>query len=301
MLGIDIHSTVIYTVKLSRKKPGWILEWATALSLPAVMIQEGNLSAENQTTLLLQEGIHKNYSRRHMVCAIALPAHLTIVQTIVLPMGLTSDEIKQEIVTQIQRELPEVTENLHIDFSMLSQQEDGYKHIFYAATKQTVLTQYVNCVQQAGLFVKIVDIDIYALCRIINLLMPNYLLQTHYFIFHFFANRAILLAINHQQLVFYQTWNCNEYTDLFTQLQHYIQFYIGGYANQSYPRNIVLYPQIKWLTQLKDDLKIFNKIHIYHTKLIESLFVNENEIFSLLPEADTYLIAISLAMRSTVL
>lgn len=225
LIGLDVQSRSLQLVKLKKKRNGFWLEQAIKKPLAEeIFFEEKNTSWE-KLSFQLAELVHE-LSIKNLPVALTLPANLVRMQHICLPLGLTEKEIEAEISQQIQRDLPGMNDALCIDFIATPAKTPHYADIFFAAARQEYLAQYVECVNAAGLKVKLVDIDIYALQRAINFMLPFSPSKNKInALIHVANHKAAFMVFTADKMIFHQQWDFIEKTDFLTQLNNNLQIY----------------------------------------------------------------------------
>lgn len=228
LVGLDIQPHGMRLVQLKKSRCGFLLERTATAALPGNVFGEGKIKCWDILHSALAEfvqaqGIHG------LAAAIHLPANLVRMQRIQLPSGLLDEDIEAEIYEHIQRDLPGMHDALCIDFAVLSQNKAGYSNIFFAATRQGYLSQYMECVNRAGLKVKIIDVDIYALKRAVCFSLSPPLSQIEVnAILHMVNNTVLFCIFDSEDILFHQEWDITEPAHLTDQLKTKIQFYLAS-------------------------------------------------------------------------
>jgi Tfp pilus assembly PilM family ATPase len=145
-------------------------------------------------------------------------------QSLNLPSGLSSHAVELEIYAYLERNLPGMRETLCIDFVDAPAKTIGYSQVFFAAARQEYLSQYIACVNAAGLQVKIVDVDVYALQRAVSFCFNSASERNAMnAILYLTNNNASLIGFTEDDIVFHQYWDITETADFHTQLKNRMQ------------------------------------------------------------------------------
>ena len=162
-----------------------------AKALPSGIFTEEKITDWQKLNFCLAELVSE-HRLNGMAAAISVPSTLVRMQTIHLPAGLSDADVEAEIYLHLQRDLPGMKDELHLDFTVLPQQA-GFNDIFFVAIRNEYNSQYIDCVQTAGLKVKIVDVDVLALERSLKCVLPFTSTDTN-FILHSLNQDKFLLA-----------------------------------------------------------------------------------------------------------
>lgn len=168
LLGLDIQPQSLRLMQLRHTRRGFLAEVAAEESLSAEIFYEGKIRDWQALRMILQIMV-KDLQLTDMKTAIQIPYHLVRLQQIKLPPGLTETSIRQEIRMQLERDFPGLNEELAIDFRVRGKNFQEDCAVDFVVTRKDYITQYVNCVNAAGLKVQIVDVDLYALKRFLDL------------------------------------------------------------------------------------------------------------------------------------
>lgn len=167
MVGLDIQPHEVRLVQLKKNKHGFLVERVAKNQLPPTVFAEGKINHWEGLGHVLTELI-STLGIKGLPAAINLPASLVRMQQLQLPSGLTQRQIHTEIHAQLQRELPGMVDLLAIDYVAFPSDNAAYSDVLFAAARQEYIAQLGSCVSAAGLNVKIVDVDIYSLKRIVS-------------------------------------------------------------------------------------------------------------------------------------
>ncbi len=164
LLGLDIQSDEIRLLQLQRAKKKCVIKKTVAMPLPVGSVVDGKIQEIEVVGDCLQKLVQDNRLQEHEV-AIALPASSVLIQRISVARGLDEAEIEAEVISHLHHALPGVTEGLCYDYVMPNQQEDIQNDVLVVATAFLHLNTPLTVVQNAGLKVRVVDVDQYALDR----------------------------------------------------------------------------------------------------------------------------------------
>ncbi len=165
IIGVDIRPDQICLLRMKRSQGQQQIELVHHAKLPSGVIIDGKVMEFNQlvavmATLVREANIHG------CAAAIGLPNRSVISQTIMLPDTLHEKEYEAEIDTHIQQYIPGITGKVCFDYLRLKK-ELPHQALLVVAKKE-LMSPYVDAVNQAGLLVKIVDVDVYAIVRAVS-------------------------------------------------------------------------------------------------------------------------------------
>lgn len=215
LLGLDIQPTEICLTQL--KPNSQHIKQTAVQPLPAGAILDSRIKNFSQVQSALQELIHTTKTKNHPA-AISIPATSVISKRLKLSSYLLADECAIEFNTRLHHYLPGTNEQLCFDFVFLEKTEMEYHNILLTAARQDTVNEYARVVKTAGLQVRIVDIDAYALARAANFFIS---IQPKRAIVFLEVTNAManLVIYREQQLIFSQQFS---FANIF-QIQDFLQ------------------------------------------------------------------------------
>jgi type IV pilus assembly protein PilM len=227
LVGLDIQPDSIRLVQLKKTRHGFLVEHVAAIPLPSPILMEGKIYHWDVLHAALGELVQA-LGIKGMAASIHLPARLVRMQQMQLPLGLSEAEIEAEIHTKMQRDLPGMTDALCIDFTLSTQKNRDYYDVFFTAARQQYLSDYTACINATGLRVKIVDVDMYALQRVVCFAFPPTATTNDVNAMVYVTNDMAAFVVFHaQKMIFYHHWDLSEATDFLPQLNSKIQLYLA--------------------------------------------------------------------------
>lgn len=166
MVGLDIRPQGIWLMQLKRYGKKFQALQMVALELPENVFMDGKIRQFEMIERLLKEHVIK-MKLRGLATAIHIPVNLIREQTIQIPSELSPVAIQQEIKMQLEKDFPGLNDALAMDFIVEKAELAGYANIHFVVTREEYISQYVSCINSTGLTVKIVDVDTYALKRLV--------------------------------------------------------------------------------------------------------------------------------------
>jgi type IV pilus assembly protein PilM len=167
-VGLDIGSSLIKLVALSRNAEGWALANIALASLPAGAIVDGDVMdsgavADSIEDLFRQLGLEEN----RVISAIS--GRAVIVKPIRIPT-VEDDELAQNVSWEAEQYLPSLAD-VNLDYHVIGR-EDDYTRVLLVAAKKERLENHLMILRLAGLEPLIVDVDSFALGNCYELAEP---------------------------------------------------------------------------------------------------------------------------------
>ncbi len=220
LIGLDINSDEIRLVQLSRAKHKVRIEKVALEALPPGAIMDGKIHQPATVKSVVAKMVQDTQTQG-LATALALPAHCVISKRIKLQAFLREEECEAEISAHLDRYLPEVTEELCFDFWFVNSLPVARRDILLIASRLELLNTYASVVTDAGLVVKIVDVDSYALIRAAQFCLASDDMES-VALLHINETAVEFIVFHQNEIIFSQHWHGRQ-EELLQQLQRIIQ------------------------------------------------------------------------------
>jgi len=172
-IGLAMHAERISMLKLRKIKKEIMIEGFLSF------ISSKTIKEQDKTNLFIEKikEFVTHYQARYCDASLALPASQVMQKRIKIPNFLTDQERAFEIGSNLNYYLPGLSEPLHIDFIELDKNENDVELQLIAA-RSAQIESYLKLTQSAGLKVKWIDLDAYAISRAICWIEPTYFKKT---------------------------------------------------------------------------------------------------------------------------
>lgn len=171
LLGLDISSTTVKLIELTRQGDGYRVENYSVRPLPAGVVVEKNITDVDAVAQVVKATVQQARSKVKDV-ALAVPGSAVITKTIEMPAGLTDDAMELQISLEADQYIPYPLEEVSIDFDVLGPSEKSPEQVevLLAACRSENVETRQAVMELAGLNAKVVDVEAYALERAFDLL-----------------------------------------------------------------------------------------------------------------------------------
>lgn len=171
LLGLDISSTTVKLIELTRQGDGYRVENYSVRPLPAGVVVEKNITDVDAVAQVVKATVQQARSKVKDV-ALAVPGSAVITKTIEMPAGLTDDAMELQISLEADQYIPYPLEEVSIDFDVLGPSEKSPEQVevLLAACRSENVETRQAVLELAGLNAKVVDVEAYALERAFDLL-----------------------------------------------------------------------------------------------------------------------------------
>lgn len=178
LIGLDISTSGVKLVELSEAgKNEYRLERFATEPLPRGAVVDGNIENIEQVSEAVRRVWKKSGTRARHV-ALAMPPASVITKKIILPAGLSEDELEVQVESEASQYIPFALDEVSLDFDVIgpvpSAPDDV--EVLIAATRKEKVEDRVAVVEAAGLKPLVMDIESYAARAVIDRItaqLPN--------------------------------------------------------------------------------------------------------------------------------
>ena len=164
LLGLDISSSSVKLVELSRDKGGnLVLDRCAIEPLERGWITDGNIEKFDEVAEAVRRLVKKSGTRTKNV-AMALPPSAVITKKIILPGGMTDQELEMQVEAEANQYIPFPLDEVSLDFCVIgpSTASVGDLEVLIAASRREKVQDIQGLAEAAGLKPVVVDVESYA-------------------------------------------------------------------------------------------------------------------------------------------
>jgi type IV pilus assembly protein PilM len=164
LLGIDISSSAVKLVEMTRKGREYRIESYAVAALPEGVCNEKDIVEPEPIGEAIRKVIKDSRTRlRH--CALAIPTSMAINKIITMPASIPMAEMETQISLEADQHIPYAMEEVNYDFEVLGPSFDNPNtvDVLLAGTRTENVEVRVAAAEMAGLTVDIVDTETHAL------------------------------------------------------------------------------------------------------------------------------------------
>jgi type IV pilus assembly protein PilM len=177
ILGVDISSTTVKLLELSRHGEAYRVESFAVAPLPPEAVVEKNIN-EIETVGATVEGVIARSGTMARRVAAAVSGSSVIIKTITAPEGLSEEDLEAQLTLEIDQYIPYSLDEVAIDFEVLGPAPGRPEEIEVrlVACRQETIDSRVETLEVAGLKPTVMDVEVFALGRSLKLLssqMPS--------------------------------------------------------------------------------------------------------------------------------
>lgn len=171
MIGLDISSSAVKLIELSRSGDGYKVEAYRVLPLPPNTVIEKNIADIDALAEAIQT-IVKRSGTKLKDTVVAVSDSSVITKEIELPAGLTDLQMEMQIEAEADQYIPYPMEEVAFDFDVIGPVENNpdLVRVLLAACRQENVEHRRQALEMAGLQPKVIDVEGFAIERAYKLL-----------------------------------------------------------------------------------------------------------------------------------
>lgn len=171
IVGLDISSTSVKLVELSKKGDVYQVESFAIKALPAGAVVEKNITDVDAVSETIKQAMKLSRCKAKDA-AVAVAGSAVITKIIDMTAGLNDEELETQITIEADQYIPFPLDEVAIDFEVRGQEDEGsgQMQVLLAACRRENIEFRVDVLEQAGLHPKVIDVEAYAIERVAPLI-----------------------------------------------------------------------------------------------------------------------------------
>ena len=181
VLGIDISSTSVKLLELSRSGERFTVESYAVQPMPPNSVVEKNIAEVDAVAQTLEDVIARSKTKLKDV-AVAVAGSAVITKIIDMSAGLTDDAMEAQISVEADQYIPYPLDEVAIDFQAQGPSDRGpdQVEVLLAACRRENVDTRVEVLEAAHLVPRVVDVEVYAMERAFGLVIDQLGLDEDY-------------------------------------------------------------------------------------------------------------------------
>jgi type IV pilus assembly protein PilM len=170
LIGLDIGSKSIKAAEIVATKKDKVLKKFGIVNIPSGLLEDGAVIEPDAIAEYIRELFKENKLKSKNV-ALSIGGYSVIVKKITI-QTMSEEELQDTIQSEAEQYIPFDISDVNLDFQILQQDDDeeaDEMNVLLVAAKKEMIADYINLTQLAGLDVKIIDVDAFALQNIFQL------------------------------------------------------------------------------------------------------------------------------------
>lgn len=177
MFGMDISSTSVKLLELSQSGDSFRVESYAVAPLPPGVVVEKAIKDPDVLAETISKAV-KQSKTSNKTAAIAVPDSSVMTKVVQMDKALTEDEIETQLIADADKYIPYPLDEVRMDFDVLhpSANNPELVDVLLVASRSENVELRVSTLAEAGLNLKLVDVESYAMERAVSLIaqdLPN--------------------------------------------------------------------------------------------------------------------------------
>ncbi len=164
LVGLDISSTAVKLLELSKSGDRYRVESYAVEPLPANSVVEKTITDEQSVGEAIRRAVSRSGTRTKQA-GVAVAGSAVITKLITMPGNLSGDEMEGQIQVEADQYIPYPLEEVNLDFEVIgpSDADPDKVDVLLAASRSENVDVRVAAAELGGLQVKIVDVEAFAM------------------------------------------------------------------------------------------------------------------------------------------
>jgi type IV pilus assembly protein PilM len=172
LVGVDISSTSVKLLELSRTNSGYRIESYAVEPLPANAMNDKSLQDVEAVGEAIKRALKRSGSKKRFA-AVAVPSAMVITKVIQMPAGLKPSELEAQIQLEADQYIPYSLDEVNLDHQVIgpNEHESGSNDVLLVASRSENVEERTAACEIGGLTAKVVDIEPYTIehtCKLIQ-------------------------------------------------------------------------------------------------------------------------------------
>lgn len=171
LLGVDISSSSVKLLELSKSGDKYRVESYAVEPLPANSVVEKNINDAEVVGEIVKKVVSKSRTSNKLA-SVAVAGSAVITKTIQMAAGLNDQELEDQISVEADQYIPYPLDEVAIDFEVLGESETNSEQVdvLLAACRKENVELREDALEIGGLTTRIVDVEAYAMERAFQLI-----------------------------------------------------------------------------------------------------------------------------------
>lgn len=174
LIGVDISSTAVKLLQLSRTGDRYRVEHYAVEPLPPNAVVEKNVVEVEAVGEAIRRAVARAGTRvKH--AAAAVPGAAAITKVITMPAALDEDEMESQIQLEAVNYIPYPIEEVNLDFEVLGQVPGNSEmvQVLLAASRSENVEIRASALELGGLEAKVIDVETFCIENAFSLIAPT--------------------------------------------------------------------------------------------------------------------------------
>ena len=172
LLGVDISSTTVKVLEISKSGDKYKVESYAVASLPPNAVVEKNIAELEGVAESIRKACDRSKTKLK-TAAVAVAGSAVITKLIDMPAGLNDDNMESQISLEADQYIPYPLDEVAIDFEVQGESDRPEQvEVLLAACRRENVDLRVDALEMADLSTRVVDVEAYAIERSFEMMRP---------------------------------------------------------------------------------------------------------------------------------
>jgi type IV pilus assembly protein PilM len=164
VLGLDISTVAVKLLELSKSGNRYKVESYAVVPLPQTGIIDKSLVSTDIIADAIRAAV-KQSGTKLKYAAVAVSGAAVMTKIITMPVGLTDDEVEEQIMIEADQYVPYALDEVSLDFEVqgINEVNPDMVNVILAASRKDNVDDRVEALTKAGLKAKVVDVEAFAM------------------------------------------------------------------------------------------------------------------------------------------
>jgi len=164
LFGVDVSSSAVKVMQLSKSGQSYKVDYYGVDALPANAVVEKNITEVDRVSAAISNAIRRAGIKRKNA-AIAVSGSAVITKTINMSSDLSEDELEEQLSLDANQYIPYPIEEVSLDFNVLGPVENSpeLSYVLIACSRSENVDVCVEALEGAGLIPTIIDVESFAI------------------------------------------------------------------------------------------------------------------------------------------
>ena len=164
LLGIDISSSVVKELELSKKGEKYTVESYSVEPLPVNAVVESRIENRDEVAGAIRRAV-KRSGTKAKEAAVAVSANSAISKIVSFPASLSERELEENVLMEAENYIPYPLDEVRLDFEILGPSAADVEavDVLLAASRRENVDVRTEVVEKAGLKPRLVDVEAYTI------------------------------------------------------------------------------------------------------------------------------------------
>ncbi|MFW5442892.1 MAG: pilus assembly protein PilM [Methylococcaceae bacterium] len=164
VLGIDISTAAIKLLEVSKSGARYKVESYAVAPLPQDAVVDKNITNIDVIASAIKAAMKQSGTKNKQAC-VAVAGSSVMTKVISMPASLAEDEMEEQIMVEADQYVPYSLDEVNLDFEVqgISENNPEMVDVLLAASRRENVEDRVEALERAGLKVKIVDVEAFAM------------------------------------------------------------------------------------------------------------------------------------------